>query len=418
MLCNNGSMNEVYDFLRKVYFFHELEDADLKAIAELAKRASYPAGASIFNEGDEAHRFFVVMHGQIEIWKNTASGSSGLLAQEGVGHIFGEMALVDDLPRSATVICSTEVEVIYLDRLDFIEIMHSRPPVLHTVLRALSSMIRKSNESYIEDLSRRNAELEVAYKDLKEAQDELIRSERFSNLGKLVSLIIHDLRNPISVIKGYGEMMYLLQDDVERIRDYSKKIVQEADRLNAFATELLDYSRGEIRLNVGPVRIMSIFDRLNASYSMEFSRRNIRLSIEGDESLVAYVDVERLVRALGNLLDNARKAIGEGGKVILSAYGRKSKAGSDLIHITVADTGEGIQEDQIEKIFEPFFSSSRMGGTGLGMVSVKNIVEAHGGKITVQSKLGVGTRMHIILPAQKEKVALRSQEPAGLVQTY
>ena len=409
-------MNQVYDFLRQVYFFDELEDEDLRVISEHAKIASYSAGNAIFREGDQAHRFFILMAGEIEIWKSTSSGSTGLLARESVGHIFGEMALVDDLPRSATVLAATDVEVVYLDRLNFIQIMHSRQAILHTVLRSLSSMIRKSNESYIEDLSKRNQELEQAYKELKEAQDELIRSERFSNLGKLVSLIIHDLRNPISVIKGYGEMMYLVQDDVDRIKEYSKKIVQEADRLNSFASELLDYSRGEIRLNISPVRMMSIFDRLSASYSFDMAKRNIKFLVEGDKSLVAFIDVERIVRALGNLVDNARKAIhGENGRIMLSVSGKTGKTGSQLIHVSVSDNGEGIDEAELDKIFEPFYSSSQRGGTGLGMVSVKNIIEAHGGRITVKSKRGVGTKVHIILPGPKGTASSHSPESVASV---
>lgn len=396
-------MTDTVELLKKIYFFQGLSEEDLQAIAEHARMEDFRAGDIIFSEGQVADKFYVLLSGEIEIWKSTHDGVVGLLAREQPGHTFGEMALVDELPRSAAVIASTDVRVLYLERSEFVRIMHSRRQILVSVLRSLSLMIRKSNETYLEDLTRRNQELEKAYSELKEAQDQLIRAERFSNLGKLVSIIVHDLRNPISVIKGYAEMVSLSYDDGQRVQEYAKKIVSEAERLNSFATEMLEYSRGEIRLNVGPVRAQSILDRMRAQFELALASRSIGFEAICDKNHILNLDFERTIRALSNLVDNARKAIGsEGGQIHLAI--ERLEQGKPDVRFRLRDTGEGIPASNLEKIFEPFYSASKVGGTGLGMVSVKNIVEAHGGTIAVESEPGKGTTITMILPCIQEKV--------------
>jgi len=263
-------------------------------------------------------------------------------------------------------------------------------------------MIRNSNESYVDDLSERNKALEIAYEELKKTQDDLIRAERFSNLGKLVSLIIHDLKNPISIIRGYGELLKIVADDPVKLQGYASKIVRESDRLNDFTRELLDYSRGRMRLEMAPYRVGTVFDRIETLFKEDFFNRNIGLLLTGDRELVLYGDLERVVRALSNLVDNGRKALTDKSGEVAVLVDKESNVEKQTIRFQVKDNGEGIPTDSLEKIFEPFFSRSKGGGTGLGMVSVKNIVEAHGGTILVDSTLGQGTTVTFRLPQKLE----------------
>ncbi|KGE73583.1 ATP-binding protein [Spirochaeta lutea] len=394
-------MEDFIGFLRQVYFFRELSDDDVQAVADLSHEQDLAQGTVVFREGDEADRFYILMDGTIEVWKKSVTGQDVLLATEGKGHIFGEMALVDDLPRSATIKALSDIRVLYISREDFTRIMHDRQGVLISVLRSLSGMIRKSNESFIEDLSRRNIELERANRQLTAAQNELIRAERFSNLGKFSSLIIHDLRNPISVIRGYAELLGFVCDEPERVQEYSTKIVQESDRLNSFANELLDYSRGQIRLRLGPVSVPRLFQQIKARVSTQLGKSGIRGRFLTSQGLSLVADEERLIRVLVNLVDNARKASETGGEILVTG---KSMA-KNRIQIVVEDRGRGMPPEIREKIFEPFFSSSERGGTGLGMVSVKNIVEAHQGSIEVDSELTRGTRVILDLPMRQEKAS-------------
>ncbi|NCN05453.1 MAG: cyclic nucleotide-binding domain-containing protein [Spirochaetales bacterium] len=389
-------------FLKHVYFFKDLDNRELRAIASVAHTQTFPGGTYIFREGDEAERFYVLVNGWVGIYKVSHSGEPNLLTRQGPGHVFGEMALVDDLPRSASVVTETKVEVLYLDRKDFVRLLHENPSVVQSVIRSLAAMIRNSNESYVDDLSERNKALEIAYEELKKTQDDLIRAERFSNLGKLVSLIIHDLKNPISIIRGYGELLKIVADDPVKLQGYASKIVRESDRLNDFTRELLDYSRGRMRLEMAPYRVGTVFDRIETLFKEDFFNRNIGLLLTGDRELVLYGDLERVVRALSNLVDNGRKALTDKSGEVAVLVDKESNVEKQTIRFQVKDNGEGIPTDSLEKIFEPFFSRSKGGGTGLGMVSVKNIVEAHGGTILVDSTLGQGTTVTFRLPQKLE----------------
>ncbi len=386
-------VGEYFAFLRDAYFFKDLGDEEVREIEALCKEDRFGRGQVIFRENAPAERFFIVLDGMVEVWKDYASPTPDLLAVHGQGHLFGEMALIDDLPRSATVVAKTDTKVLYLFRQEFDHVLRQRPAVALSILRSLSAMVRKSNESFVEDLRRRNEELERAYRDLQTAQTELLRAERLSTLGKMSSMILHDIRNPISILRGYGEMIQLVADDPQKVRQYATSSVQEADRLNSLANELLDYSRGEIRLDVRVVPIDHLFSRLEESIRDRIDSRGVHLDLSNGVAEPMLIDEERMLRVLVNLCDNARKAMSRGDELRVAA---QLEAG-ELV-IAVHDTGAGMTEEVLAHVFEPFYSSSPSGGTGLGMLIVKNVVEAHRGRISVDSTPEVGTTVTLRLP--------------------
>ncbi|MFW6288991.1 MAG: ATP-binding protein [Spirochaetota bacterium] len=388
-------MAEYFGFLREVYFFKDLSDGEIAEIEALFKEDRFDRGTVIFRENAPAERFFIVLDGMVEVWKDYSSPSPDLLAVHGQGHLFGEMALIDDLPRSATVVAKTDTRVLYLFRREFDRVLRERSAVALSILRSLSAMVRKSNESFVDDLRRRNAELESAYSELQSAQEELLRAERLSTLGKMSSMILHDIRNPISVLRGFGEMIQLVADEPDRVRQYAASTVREADRLNRLANELLDYSRGEIRLDVRVVPLDHLFGQLAEGMRERLVARGVTLTMDNSVVEPVLLDEERMVRVLINLCDNARKAMSRGDTLTVTAR----VEGSEVV-IVVRDTGRGMSDDVARHIFEPFYSSSPDGGTGLGMVIVKSVVEAHRGSIAVESAPGVGTEVTLRLPTK------------------
>lgn len=386
-------MSDYFTFLRDVYFFKDLADEELRRIEGFCKEDRFGAGEVIFRENSPAERFFIVLDGMVEVWKDYSAPHPDLLAVHGQGHLFGEMALIDDLPRSATVVAKSETRVLYLFRREFDRILHENASVSMSILRSLSAMVRKSNESFVEDLRRQNIELETAYQELQSAQQELIRAERLSNLGKFSSMMLHDLRNPISVVKSYGEMLQLFAGDGEKVREYATNVVREAERLNRIASEFLDYSRGEIRLDLQIVSIDQLIGQVMESVGESLASRHIEVVIVNSIHEPVLLDHERILRVMINLVDNARKAMRRGGTLTITAEPDES-----LAKVSVSDTGEGMTQETRDRIFEPFFSSSADGGTGLGMVVVKNVVEAHRGTLEVESEEGRGTTVTIMLP--------------------
>ena len=210
-------MGEYYTFLRNVYFFKDLSDKEIGMIEGLCKEASYEGGDVIFLEGSRAEKFFIIIEGKAEVWKDYNTEEPGLLAVHGKGQLFGEMALIDELPRSATMVAGTFTRVLFLYRDEFHRIIQNNSSVAISIIKSVSSMVRKSNESFVEDLRAHNRELEETNKELQAAQKELIRAERLSNLGKLSSLILHDIRNPVAVLKGYAELILLGTDQAEKV---------------------------------------------------------------------------------------------------------------------------------------------------------------------------------------------------------
>ena len=387
-------MTDGRDVLRHAYFFRNLEPPVVEAVAGQCHTARYTAGEVIFHEGEQGDRLFIVLAGEVEVWKHHGAVDANLLSRYRTGRFFGEMALVDELPRSATSVAATDSELLYLRRTDFLDLVGRFPELAVSIMRSLSAIVRESNDSFVADLHHRNQELEEAYRRLEQAQRDLLANERLSNLGKMSNMILHDIRNPVAVLKGYSEALFSFAEEPDRVRDTARRIATEAERLGHLSGELLDYARGEVRLDMSVVPPSKIVDAARVYIDEKTRGTDIRLSVtvENDDPIV--VDFQRMVRVVHNLLDNARKACGAAGTITVTV-GRRG----EIVEFVLEDTGEGMSREVASRVFEPFFSGSPRGGTGLGMVIVRNIVEAHGGTLFVASREGVGTKVTMRLPA-------------------
>jgi len=386
-------MKKITEHIKEIYFFKDLDDDMLEQVTEAAHYRSFNSGEILFHEGDQANDFFLVIKGTVEVWKDYESDEPDLLALHTKGHLFGEMAIVDELPRSATVIARDKTDLLAISREDFFKLVRTDSSLALSLMKSVSSMVRKSNESFVEGLREKNRNLEQANKDLREAQAELLRAERLSALGKFSSLIIHDIRNPLSIIRAYGQMIGMNVKQPERLKKYSDKIVSEADRINRLANELLDYSRGEIRLNISIINLKDLVNEIVEEIQERFDSLSIKIVTEVEYPGPVLLDKERLYRVMLNLSDNARKAMPDGGTFTIR-IANKSK----MFFIEVADTGIGMSEEVKKHLYEPFCSFSKSGGTGLGMCIVKSIVEAHEGSLSFQSKEGEGTKFTLSFP--------------------
>jgi signal transduction histidine kinase len=195
------------------------------------------------------------------------------------------------------------------------------------------------------------------------------------------------------VIKAYADLLISGGMVEKKPRGYVEKIRFETERLNSMANELLDYSRGEIRLDMGVVEIAPFMDEVCEFARQRITARELELRCEGGEEFSAMFDRDRMLRVCKNLVENARKAMGRRG-VLTIWY----SAGEESFTIGVRDSGTGMSEDVLEHIFEPFYSSAEQGGTGLGMAIVKSIVETHGGHIDIESEPQQGTEVTVTLP--------------------
>jgi two-component system, OmpR family, phosphate regulon sensor histidine kinase PhoR len=226
---------------------------------------------------------------------------------------------------------------------------------------------------------------------------ETVRQEFLSNIS-------HELRTPLTSIMAFVETLEDgAIDDHENNRRFLKVIRKNAGRMHELIADILELSlieSGNVSISVSQVRLRSHVEEVFASLSKKALARDISLINEVPEGTIVWVDPVRLEQMLVNLVDNAIKFNRESGTVTI-AHNRTER--SDII--SVADTGEGILSDHLQRIFERFYRADRarsreIGGTGLGLAIVKHLARLHGGEVSVESILSQGTTFFIELPVK------------------
>jgi len=379
--------------LRIISQFKNLAKEELVAISKVCIYTPLEKGDILFKEGDKADSVYLLVEGFVEIWKGYNSKKQDILARQYRGNIVGEMAVIDELTRSATVVAGEKMVSYRIERDEFISHLQRLPELSFEFMKSISMLVRRSNENFVNELRDKNIKLEKTNRKILEMQDELVKKERLSIVGQFSSMILHDLRNPISVIKGYSDILQAKNNDPEKVKNYAASIQREAVSLNQLAGEMLDYSRGDIRLNLSITDLEELIDSVFSNIRRKILNDNIELEKIINFTGSVLLDYDRILRVLLNLCENSRKALYRGGKITIIVTEL-----NDRCEIEVIDNGDGISHEFLDKIFDPFTSFSKAGGTGLGMVIVKNIIEAHEGFVSVESEENLGTTVHINLP--------------------
>jgi signal transduction histidine kinase len=380
-------------YLRNIYFFHDMSDSSLEKIKNLCVECRYERGSVLFFENTPGDQFFIILEGELEIWKRYGQVDEVLLGIASAGQPLGEMALIDNQPRSATVRVRTDARVFVIAARDFNDLLKTENSIAITLLRSVTMMVRRSNEQHIADLDRQNRELSRAYAELKAAQEEVVSRERLSVIGRFSSLILHDIRNPLSALKSRVELLRLNYENREYVDQSIEKINNDISRMEMIAAEFLDFSRGEIRLQMSIVQVNTLFERVKDGLAQKLEGGIIRLEMTNEVGVPVILDEERMLRALINACENACKAMPDGGTLSLVARIVKGR-----LSIEISDTGCGMPREVLENMFKPFYSVSASGGTGLGMIIIKSIIDAHHGDVEIFSHVGEGTRILISLP--------------------
>jgi signal transduction histidine kinase len=221
-------------------------------------------------------------------------------------------------------------------------------------------------------------------------QREMAQKERLTSLGRLSTVIAHEVRNPLMIIKASLHTLRQPEVPAESIREVVADIDEEVVRLNRIVNDVLDFAR-PIRFELSPVDVNAVC-RASAA-AAQASGPGAAIVLRLDDGLRPITaDHERLRMALVNVLVNARHAANGEGEVMLA-----TAANGERVHITIADRGIGISREDLAHIFDPYFTTKR-GGTGLGLPIAKNIIEGLGGTIAVSSARGQGTEIHLELP--------------------
>lgn len=228
-------------------------------------------------------------------------------------------------------------------------------------------------------------------------EQQLYHADKLSSIGQLAASVAHEIKNPLASIKTLGQLLQEETEAKDTRREYIDVIVSEVNRLNGVVEQLLKYAKPE-GSSFGEIEFEKIIKPVISLVHHESERHQIVLSTDYPPDLKVFVDSEKLKQVFLNLIFNAIQAMTEGGQVKIKAF---KEADSPWTSFEIEDTGSGMPQETVDRVFEPFFTT-RQRGTGLGLAIVKKIIDLHGGKIEVTSEAQKGTRFKFYLPNKQE----------------
>jgi signal transduction histidine kinase len=344
----------------------------LDEILDIPRRVTFRENEVIFSEGDPADCLYLIASGSVEL-SRLARARQETLVYLGPGEYFGDLALFDPAPRSTQARAAQLTVLGRIDQRGWDRLLElAAPQINRNLLVTGARRLRRADTHWLE---------------------RLLQAERLSLLGSAMSGVMHDLKDPMNVVMGAADTIRIRSPDPE-VRRLVDIIFKHLNRMTALAREVTDYARGEWSLKRRWIQIDLFMTELREASLQRLSAYAIQVDCEVSFDGQLYIDPERMLRALGNVIRNAAEAMPGGGTLRIVA----ERIDGD-IQIAVQDTGTGIPADILPSIFDPFVTSGKASGTGLGLAITKSIIEAHGGTITVASTAGAGTTFTIRLPA-------------------
>lgn len=260
------------------------------------------------------------------------------------------------------------------------------------------------NTSFLEGDDNESGGMVILVRDitrLKRLSEEINQNKRLASLGQIASAIAHEIRNPLSSIRGLTQ--FLLQSTLEDNEQKSdlKVIIKEVDRLNELINQVLDFSRPK-KLNFTCFALGETIQELVNLLKSESREKDIhfQLSLDCPHHNI-FADRDQIRRALMNIILNSIQAVSPRGEIDISLESALYR-GREAVLISIKDNGPGIREGELSHLFDPFFTT-RSEGTGLGLSIAYNIIEMHQGTITIESTPGKGTLVKIFIPSGRDR---------------
>ncbi len=357
--------------------FSALLDAELHKIVDSVKTLRVAAGDVIFKEGDAGDGMYVVDAGRVEIVIGAAGADPRVVSRIAPGGIFGEMAIIDDKPRSATARADGDSTLRFIPRDYVLHLFSLSPHLMLSLMRYFSNRMRDSNARHVE---------------------ELLEAGRLSLVGRFAQSIVHDLKNPLNIISLAADLAGGENTPYENRAMAADMIRREVKRLTTMVNEVLDFTRqtpGTVALT--PMRLHDFVRVLIEEVGPLAGDRGVKIVCENPPPEVPLnIDERRLMQAFYNLINNAADFMPNGGTVTLRFALMENE-----MQIEVEDSGTGIAPEIAERLFQPFATFGKKTGTGLGLSICKRIIEAHKGRIRALSEAGHGAIFAITLPLAK-----------------
>jgi len=232
----------------------------------------------------------------------------------------------------------------------------------------------------------------------KKLEEQLLSSERLASMGEIAAAIAHEINNPIGIILGFAQELLLETAPESKQYKILKIMEEEADRCGRVVKGLLDLAR-PVTPQFSPVRVEEVLEKSLLLLEPKISKGSIAVKENIAPSLpLVNADRQQIQQVFVNVLLNAIESMQNGGEIVLSVSLDNSQEEKKYVRVEISDTGIGISNEDILRVFNPFFSRREKKGTGLGLSISKRIVESHGGTIELKSVLNEGTTCLIRLP--------------------
>ena len=391
--------------------FKGLDDDELQDMAALTELCTYPPDHVLCYEGADEDVFYIVAEGSVVISKKMIDErGEKILRVGGRGDLVGEMALIQNTQRAATVRTITECTVLQMGKKDFETILNRIPRMAIDIIRITLDRMRANDQMAIGDLQRTN--------------NVLRQLDR--NKLEFIQVAAHELRTPLTVLKGYVKMLRSFPDITANAAagEVVEGIIKGADRIHEVVNLMLDVTRIDaetLKVASVPVPLKQVINDQMHDFKKAAEERKIELATwYAEDTPNIYCDPTLIQKALYHLIVNAIKYTPDGGKVTLTTRPILIDEEQPGVEIAVKDTGIGLDHEHHDLVFEKFYqvgsvaihssgkTTFKGGGPGLGLAIVRGVARAHGGKVWVESaghdeEQLLGTTFYLQLPINPPK---------------
>lgn len=364
------------------------------------KVKGFSAGEVVYDEGDEPDSFCLVLEGRVRFEKHAGNGDSKLriVGEAGAGEAFGEMGAVLRVSRFLRVTVSEAATLAFIPAEKLREVWDSMNPLARRLGDTLMRHLCDTTGRYVEDAG---------------------RQERLAVLGTMVSSLSHDLRTPITLINLNAQLIETVGSTADPrlaavLAKHCRNIEAQVERMMGMFEEISDYSNGRASDDYARIDLLELFETFRFLNSPYWETAGVAVEFTGAKVSVDAAP-RKLLRVLQNLVGNAVDAM-EGrtdGRIVIEAV--SGEPGYAVI--TVTDNGPGIPEKIRANFWEPFVTSGKARGTGLGTAICRTLVESHGGRINFSTETDKGTRFEITLPVKRPKAGTPGLAPAAMLRS-
>ena len=359
--------------LESINLFRSLGRNELQALRFITQERHFAAPAEIFHEDDPGNGVYFVKDGLVEI-SSLVGNQRHVFSQLGPGEIFGEMAMIEHRPRSATATAVKDTDVYFLPRGEMLSLIERSPTLAFSLLQHISRRLREFNQVYLR---------------------EVVQTERLAVIGNFARSIVHDLKNPLTVIGLSTAMLDRPDLRPEVCAQVQARVRKQVERISDLVGDILVFTEDKRpEAEIKPASYHAFILDLVADLRAEAEPRNVRIQMPKEPpAILLQFNPRRLSRVFYNLVHNAVDMMPNGGVITL----RFLCDGKEIV-TEIEDTGPGIAPEIADQMFEVFATFGKDHGTGLGLSICKKIIEDHRGRIWARNQPGRGAVLAFALP--------------------